>query len=101
LAATGEYRDGTWSSVLLHNVVRPEDVDDPTSDDAFCALPLLSAPLQHFSAACRGDPPRTQVEDLTNIYYLPIFNTTLEFPKMLALSPSKSTSFLSSFSSLH
>src|SRR6266702_3688857 len=56
LTATREYRDKTWSSVLLRNVVKPEDFDNSTSDDAFCALPPVSAPPQHFSATCRGDP---------------------------------------------
>lgn len=55
------------SSVLLRNVVKPEDVDDPIS----VVEEILA---------------RTQAEKLMNIYNLPTFNTTLEFLTMLALS---------------
>ncbi|KAH8985064.1 hypothetical protein EDB86DRAFT_2833282 [Lactarius hatsudake] len=50
-------RDKKWTSVLLRDMVKPEDLDDPTSDDTvtFYALPAISAPLQHFSTACQ-DP---------------------------------------------
>ncbi|KAH9062521.1 hypothetical protein EDB83DRAFT_2552020 [Lactarius deliciosus] len=34
---------------LLRNVAKPKGVDNPTSDDTFCALPPISAPLRHFS----------------------------------------------------
>ncbi|KAH9058942.1 hypothetical protein EDB83DRAFT_2520695 [Lactarius deliciosus] len=40
LIETREYRDKKWFSILLHNVVKPEDVDDP-SDNAFRALPPM------------------------------------------------------------
>ncbi|KAH8986820.1 hypothetical protein EDB86DRAFT_2832579 [Lactarius hatsudake] len=57
LTVTSEYRDKKWTSVLLRDMVKPEDLDDPTSDDTvtFYALPAISAPLQHFSTACQ-DP---------------------------------------------
>ncbi|KAH9033771.1 P-loop containing nucleoside triphosphate hydrolase protein [Lactarius pseudohatsudake] len=55
------------SSVLLRNVVRPEDVDDPIS--------IVEQILA-----------RTQAEKLMRIYNLPTFNTALEFLTMLALS---------------
>ncbi|KAH9022726.1 hypothetical protein EDB84DRAFT_491215 [Lactarius hengduanensis] len=56
LTETREYRDKKWFPMLLHNVVKPDDVDDPTSDDAFRALPPILAWLQHSSTARRGDP---------------------------------------------
>lgn len=55
------------SSVLLRNVVKPEDVDDPIS-----VVEQILA--------------RTQAEKLMKIYNLPTFNTALEFLTMLALS---------------
>ncbi|KAI9438934.1 P-loop containing nucleoside triphosphate hydrolase protein [Lactarius indigo] len=76
------------SSVLLRNVVKPEDVDDPISVGTF--LPFLSLPSELHS---NTSPPkveeilvRTQVEKLMKIYNLPSFNTALEFLTMLALS---------------
>ncbi|KAH9052238.1 hypothetical protein EDB87DRAFT_1725883 [Lactarius vividus] len=45
--------DKLWTSVLLCNMVKPEDLDDPTSDDTFFALPI-SAPLYRFSTSYRG-----------------------------------------------
>ncbi|KAF8491749.1 P-loop containing nucleoside triphosphate hydrolase protein [Russula emetica] len=55
------------SSVLLRNVVKPEDVDDPIS----VVEEILA---------------RTQTERLMKIYDLPMFYSTLEFLTMLALS---------------
>ncbi|KAI0274481.1 P-loop containing nucleoside triphosphate hydrolase protein [Russula aff. rugulosa BPL654] len=55
------------SSVLLRNVVKPEDVDDPIS----VVEEILA---------------RTQTERLMKIYNLPTFTSTLEFLTMLALS---------------
>ncbi|KAH8995964.1 P-loop containing nucleoside triphosphate hydrolase protein [Lactarius akahatsu] len=55
------------SSVLLRNVVKPEDVDDPIS-----VVEQILA--------------RTQADKLTKIYNLPTFTTALEFLTMLALS---------------
>ncbi|KAI0294117.1 P-loop containing nucleoside triphosphate hydrolase protein [Multifurca ochricompacta] len=55
------------SSVLLRNVVKPEDIDDPIS-----VVEQILA--------------RTQTEKLMKIYNLPAFNSTLEFLTMLALS---------------
>ncbi|KAI9457235.1 P-loop containing nucleoside triphosphate hydrolase protein [Lactarius psammicola] len=55
------------SSVLLRNVIKPEDVDDPIS----VVEEILA---------------RTQAEKLMKIYNLPTFNTALEFLTMLALS---------------
>ncbi|KAH9979529.1 P-loop containing nucleoside triphosphate hydrolase protein [Lactifluus volemus] len=55
------------SSVLLRNVVRPEDVEDPIS----VVEEILA---------------RTQTERLMKIYNLPVFTSTLEFLTMLALS---------------
>ncbi len=77
LTATREYRDKTWSSVLLRNVVKPEDFDNSTSDDAFCALFL---PSRHHP---NTSPPyvaeilaHTHPEELTKVYNMPILNTT-------------------------
>ncbi|KAF8264403.1 P-loop containing nucleoside triphosphate hydrolase protein [Lactarius quietus] len=55
------------SSVLLRNVVKPEDVDDP--------ITVVEEILA-----------RTQLDKLMKIYDLPTFSTTLEFLTMLALS---------------
>ncbi|KAH9054871.1 P-loop containing nucleoside triphosphate hydrolase protein [Lactarius vividus] len=55
------------SSVLLRNVIKPEDVDDPIS-----VVEQILA--------------RTQAEKLMKIYNLPTFNTALEFLTMFALS---------------
>ncbi|KAH9027396.1 hypothetical protein EDB85DRAFT_1892977 [Lactarius pseudohatsudake] len=43
----------TWSNRKILTVTGP---DDPTSDDALCTLPPISAPLQNFSTANRRDP---------------------------------------------
>ena len=71
------------SSVLLRNVVKPEDVDDPISVGE-CASPfrdLISRlpPVEEILA-------RTQTERLMKIYDLPLFSSTLEFLTMLSLS---------------
>jgi nuclear GTP-binding protein len=71
------------SSVLLRNVVKPEDVDDPISvggcissrRDLISRLSLVEEILA-----------RTQTERLMKIYDLPMFSSTLEFLTMLALS---------------
>jgi len=55
------------SSVLLRNVVKPEDVDDPIS----VVEEILA---------------RTEAERLMKIYNLPTFSSTIEFLTMLALS---------------
>ncbi|KAH9958417.1 P-loop containing nucleoside triphosphate hydrolase protein [Russula dissimulans] len=55
------------SSVLLRNVIKPEDVDDPIS----VVEDILT---------------RTQTEKLMKIYDLPSFSSTLEFLTMLALN---------------
>ena len=74
------------SSVLLRNVVKPEDVDDPISVGG-CASPpsplrdLISelSPVEEILA-------RTQTERSMKIYDLPTFSSTLQFLTMLALS---------------
>ncbi|KAH9025532.1 hypothetical protein EDB85DRAFT_1982560 [Lactarius pseudohatsudake] len=69
--------------VVLRNVVKPEDLDEPTSDDAF----FLPSRLRSNTS-----PPHvteilapTQTEEPMKVYNLPILNTTPEFTKMLAL----------------
>ncbi|KAI0067448.1 P-loop containing nucleoside triphosphate hydrolase protein [Artomyces pyxidatus] len=57
----------TASSVLLRNVVKVEDIDDP--------ITVVEQILA-----------RTEVEKLMKIYNLPIFTSTLEFLTMLSLS---------------
>ncbi|KAH9168556.1 hypothetical protein EDB89DRAFT_1823550, partial [Lactarius sanguifluus] len=58
--------DNKCSSVLLRNLVKPEDdLNDPTSDDAFHILVHIRA------------------EELVKVYNLPIFNTMFEFIKPL------------------
>ena len=74
------------SSVLLRNVVKPEDVDDPISVGGCASSPsplrgLISelSPVEEILA-------RTQTERLMKIYDLPTFSSTLQFLTMLALS---------------
>ena len=79
--------------MLLRNVVKQEDVDDPISVSAFppCSL-ARAAPANAF---INTPPPQTEVEQilartraekLTKIYNLPAFSTALEFLTMFALS---------------
>ena len=79
------------SSVLLRNVVKPEDVDDPISIGTVAVLsPHLSLPTQSSIKKIKKKVEeilaRTQADKLMKIYNLPTFNTTLEFLTMLALS---------------
>jgi nuclear GTP-binding protein len=73
------------SSVLLRNVVKSEDVDDPISVGGYpiraplCYLTLRLPPVEEVVA-------RTQTEKLMKIYNLPTFSSTLEFLTMLALN---------------
>jgi nuclear GTP-binding protein len=74
------------SSVLLRNVVKPEDVEDPISVGGCAFFP---APLRDlFSSLLPVEEilARTQTERLMKIYNLPTFSSTLEFLTMLALS---------------
>jgi nuclear GTP-binding protein len=74
------------SSVLLRNVLKPEDIDDPISVGECAPLcaplcyPNSSLPLVEDILA------RTEAERLMKIYSLPTFSSTLEFLTMLALS---------------
>jgi len=75
------------SSVLLRNVVKPEDVDDPISVGRRAPLSLSLRDLQHTELPPVEDIlARTQTERLMKIYDLPSFSSTLEFLTMLALS---------------
>ncbi|KAH8996045.1 hypothetical protein EDB92DRAFT_1943016 [Lactarius akahatsu] len=60
-------------SMLLHNVVKPEDVDDPTSDHAF---PPILVRLHHFPPHVAEIRARGRTEELLEIDPSPIFNTT-------------------------
>ena len=72
--------------MLLRNVVKPEDVDDPISVGGCAYSPsplrvLISglSPVEEILA-------RAQTKRLMKIYDLPTFSSTLEFLTMLALS---------------
>ena len=72
-------------SVLLRNVVKPEDVDDPISVGGFAPLPTLRD-LDLGLSLVEEILARTETERLMKIYNLPTFSSTLEFLTMLALS---------------
>jgi hypothetical protein len=89
--------------VLLRNVVKPEDVDDPISVGSSA---LLSAPLLDLNSRpllVEEILTRMQTESLMKIVDRPTFSSTLEFLTTLALStgrllkatPISSPSFLS------
>ena len=82
-----DYDDGKGSkkgSVLLRNVVKVEDVEDPI------AVGKLTSLYTQVSGLTLGTVEeilqRTPRETVQKIYSLPDFNTTLEFLTMLALS---------------
>jgi hypothetical protein len=96
-------RSRPWHSVLLRNVIKPENVDDPISVGRSA---LLSAPLLDLNSRpllVEEILARTQTETLMKSYDLPTITSTLEFLTMLALgmghllkaSPISSPSFLS------
>jgi hypothetical protein len=81
-----DHIQGQESPVLLRNIVKPGDVDDPISvgRSSLLRAPLLdpnSSPLLVDEILAR-----TQTEGLMKIYDLPTFSSTLEFLTMLALS---------------
>ena len=90
------------SSVLLHDIVKPEDVDDPISVGRSALLRALLRDLDSRPLLVEEILARTQTERLMKIYDLPTFSS-LEFLTMLALStgcllkasPISSPSFLS------
>ncbi|KAH9019890.1 hypothetical protein EDB85DRAFT_2153397 [Lactarius pseudohatsudake] len=72
---------------LLRNAVKPEGVDDLTSDDIRSMFFLQSR--LHFNASplrVVDILPQTQAQDSKDAHNLPTFNTTPEFTNMLALS---------------
>ena len=74
------------SSVFLHKVVKPEDIDDPIPVGGCVSSPSPPTPLRDLIS---GLPPVeilawTQTERLMKIYDLPTFSSTLEFLTMLA-----------------
>jgi nuclear GTP-binding protein len=90
------------SSVLLRNIVKPEDIDDLISVGRSALLRALLRDLDSRPLLVEEILARTQTERL-KIYDLPTFSSTLEFLTMLALStgrllkasPISSPSFLS------
>ena len=92
------------SSVLLHDIVKPEDVDDPISVGRSALLRALLRDLDSRPLLVEEILARTQTETerLMKIYDLPTFSS-LEFLTMLALStgcllkasPISSPSFIS------
>jgi len=73
------------SSVLLRNIVKAEDVDDPISVGRSALLRALLRDLDSRPLLVEEILARTQTERL-KIYDLPTFSSTLEFLTMLALS---------------
>ena len=74
------------SSVLLRNVIKPEDVDEPISVGGCTYSP---SPLRVFISGLSPVEEilaRTQTERLMKIYDLPMFLSTFGFLTMLALS---------------
>ena len=74
------------SSVLLRNIVKAEDVDDPISVGRSALLRALLRDLNSRPLLVEEILARTQTERLMKIYDLPTFSSTLEFLTMLALS---------------
>lgn len=79
-------------SIILRNVVKVEDVEDPIAVGTFSAIfhPFSSS----CSLSCHSQPveevsDRTTPALLCKIYDLPEFNSTLEFLAMLALKNGK------------
>ena len=74
------------SSVLLRNIVKPEDVDNPISVGRSALLCAFLRDLNSRPLLVEEILARTQRERLMKIYDLPTFSSTLEFLTMLALS---------------
>ena len=74
------------SSVLLRNIVKSEDVDDPISVGRYALLCAFLRDLNSRPLLVEEILARTQTERLMKIYDLPTFSSTLEFLTMLALS---------------
>jgi nuclear GTP-binding protein len=67
------------SSMLLRNVVKPEDVDDPISVGGCAYSPSLLRVLISGLSPVEEIHAWTQTERLMKIYDLPTFSSTLEF----------------------
>ena len=74
------------SSVLLRNIVKAEDVDDPISVGRSALLCAFLRDLNSRPLLVEEILARTQTERLMKIYDLSTFSSTLEFLTMLALS---------------
>ena len=100
---TMDHIQGQESPVLLRNVVKPEDVDDPISVGRCALLRAHLLDLNSRPLLVEEILARAQTERLMTIYDLPTFSSTLEFLTMPALntgrllkaSPISSPSFLS------
>ena len=67
------------SSVLLRNVVKPEDVDDPISMGGCAYFPFPLRVLISGLSPVEEILARTQAERLMKIHDLPALSSTLEF----------------------
>ena len=74
------------SSVLLRNVVKPEDVDDPISVGGYAYSPSPLRVLNSGLSLVEEILARTQTGRLMKIHDLPALSSTLELLTMLALS---------------
>lgn len=84
-ATDGKVTGTSKGSVLLRNVVKVEDIDDPIAvgmqDSDHCSVHCLI-----YINLVEEILARTEHESLQKIYNLPHFGSTLEFLTMLALN---------------
>jgi len=84
-----DFDDGKGSrkgSVLLRNVVKVEDVEDPIAVGMCSFIMLICAKLIQFISPVEEILARTPPATLQKIYNLPEYSSTLEFLTMMALS---------------
>lgn len=74
-------------SILLRNVVKVEDIEDPIAVGAFLGTNSVSDEwMANFTISVEEILARTEHETLQKLYNLPQFSSTLEFLTMLALN---------------
>ena len=74
------------SSVLLRNVVKPEDVDNPISVGEWVLPSIRLQRSPKFLSKVEEILACTQTEKLMKVYNFPTFNTAIEFLMMLTLT---------------
>lgn len=74
-------------SILLRNVVKVEDIEDPIAVGAFLGTNLVPDEwMANLTVSVEEILARTEHETLQKLYNLPQFSSTLEFLTMLALN---------------